>query len=290
MAYHILITGADGQLGRCLQDLAKRETSDENRFFFTDIDTLDICDKRQIENFVVQNRIHAIINAAAYTNVDKAEKDTEAAYRLNRDAVGNLADVAKQHQVYLIHISTDYVFSGKSWSPYKENHTLAPISIYGKSKAAGEKALMDSHCHATIIRTSWLYSEYGHNFVKTMLQLGQKKQELSVVCDQIGGPTYAGNLAEAIMTALKHNCHREGVQIYHFANEGIASWYDFTKAILEFAHIPCTVNPIFTSEYPAAAPRPPYSVFNLSKIKKELSMEIPYWKDSLKLTINKLLS
>lgn len=290
MAYPILITGANGQLGRCLQDLLKPELSDEKRVLFTDVDTLDICNNRQIEEFVIQNHINTIINAAAYTAVDKAEEDVKAAYQLNRDGVANLADVANRHHLYLIHISTDYVFSGKSWIPYAEDHTVDPVSVYGKSKAAGEKAILESRCRATIIRTSWLYSEYGHNFVKTMLKLGHDKRQLSVVCDQIGGPTYAGDLAKTILTALKHNAHRENVRFYHFANEGIVSWYDFAKAIFEIARIPCSVNPVSTAEYPAVAPRPFYSVFNLSKVKKELLMDIPYWRDSLKLVINKLLN
>lgn len=283
---NILITGANGQLGHCLQDFAQAKSN--YHFFYTDVDTLDICDKQQIQSFVEANHINILLNAAAYTAVDQAEDNIEMAYKLNRDAVANLANIAATHQIYMIHISTDYVFSGKSYLPYEENAPLEPTSIYGKTKAAGEIEMQKSGCNGTIIRTSWLYSEYGHNFVKTMLKIGKEKECVSVVNDQIGGPTYAGDLAKAIMKALEINQDKKGIQIYHFANEGSISWYDFTQAIMDIAALPCKVTPIFTTEYPAKAPRPPYSVFNLRKIKKELNIEIPYWRDSLSLVINKL--
>lgn len=283
---NILVTGANGQLGHCIQDLAISKPT--WNFHFTDVDTLDICDVVQVEHFVKDKAIDVIINAAAYTAVDKAEEDIENAYRINRDAVANLANIAARHHAYLIHISTDYVFSGESCHPYKPEDDIDPISIYGKSKAAGEQAIADAQCNATIIRTSWLYSEYGHNFVKTMLKLGQERDKLSVVCDQIGGPTYAGDLAKAIFKAIEVNQMKSGIQLYHFSNEGSISWFDFTKAIMEIAHLQCMVEAIFTSEYPAKAPRPSYSVFNLRKIKTELGLEIPYWRDSLVLIVNKL--
>ena len=274
-------------MGNCLRDHAK-EYQDKYRFFHTDVAELDITDAVAIDRYVTDNQINAIINAAAYTAVDKAEDDVDMAYKLNRDAVRNLADVARKHGIHLVHISTDYVFSGEACHPYKEDEPIAPLSVYGKSKAKGEAAIRESGCSATIIRTSWLYSEYGNNFVKTMLRLGHERESVSVVSDQIGGPTYAGDLAQAVLLAMTANLGKEGVQVYHFANEGTISWFDFAKAIMETAGIHCAVNPIFTGEYPAKAPRPAYSVFNLRKIKTELEITIPYWRDSLILTINKL--
>lgn len=286
---HILITGANGQLGNCLRDLAA-EYQERYRFFYTDVEELDITDAAAIDRYVADNQIQIIINAAAYTAVDKAEDDVDMAYKLNRDAVRNLAEVAKAHDCLLVHISTDYVFSGESCHPYKEDDTPAPKSVYGASKLAGEQAVAEVGCSAIIIRTSWLYSEYGHNFVKTMLRLGDERKEVSVVCDQIGGPTYAGDLAQAILLCLTSNLEKKGIQVYHFANEGVISWYDFAKAIMEISGKPCAVFPIFTGEYPAKAPRPAYSVFNLRKTKTELGISIPYWRDSLALIINKLLN
>ena len=284
---HILITGANGQLGNCLRDLAA-EYQDKYRFFYTDVEELDITDAAAIDRYVIDNHINIIINAAAYTAVDKAEDDVEMAYKLNRDAVRNLAEVAREHNCLLVHVSTDYVFSGEACHPYKEDDTPAPKSVYGSSKLAGEQAVAESGCRAIIIRTSWLYSEYGHNFVKTMLKLGSEREEVSVVCDQIGGPTYAGDLAKVIMTLVAKNDQQNGVQFYHFANEGTISWYDFAKAIMEIAGNRCQVKAIFTGEYPAKAARPAYSVFNLRKVKEEIGIPIPYWRDSLILIINKL--
>lgn len=286
---HILITGANGQLGNCLRDLAA-EYQERYRFFYTDVEELDITDAAAIDRYVADNQIQIIINAAAYTAVDKAEDDVDMAYKLNRDAVRNLAEVAKAHNCLLVHISTDYVFSGECCHPYKEDDTPAPKSVYGASKLAGEQAVAEVGCRAIIIRTSWLYSEYGHNFVKTMLRLGEERKEVSVVCDQIGGPTYAGDLAQAILLCLTANLEKKGIQVYHFANEGVISWYDFAKAIMEISGESCAVFPIFTGEYPAKAPRPAYSVFNLRKTKTELGISIPYWRDSLALIINKLLN
>lgn len=286
---HILITGANGQLGNCLRDLAA-EYQERYRFFYTDVEELDITDAAAIDRYVADNQIQIIVNAAAYTAVDKAEDDVDMAYKLNRDAVRNLAEVSKAHDCLLVHISTDYVFSGESCHPYKEDDTPAPKSVYGASKLAGEQAVAEVGCRAIIIRTSWLYSEYGHNFVKTMLRLGDERKEVSVVCDQIGGPTYAGDLAQAIFLCLTSNLEKKGIQVYHFANEGVISWYDFAKAIMEISGKPCAVFPIFTGEYPAKAPRPAYSVFNLRKTKTELGISIPYWRDSLALIINKLLN
>ena len=285
---HILITGANGQLGNCLRDLAA-EYQDKYRFFYTDVEELDITDIAAINRYVSDNHIHVIINAAAYTAVDKAEDDVDMAYKLNRDAVRNLAEVAREHDCLLMHISTDYVFSGEACHPYKEDDTPAPKSVYGASKLAGEQAIEESGCRAIIIRTSWLYSEYGHNFVKTMLKLGSEREEVSVVCDQIGGPTYAGDLAQAVMVCVTEDSEHEGVHIYNYANEGVISWYDFAKAVMEIAGNGCHVKSIFTGEYPAKAARPAYSFFNLRKVKEKFGINIPYWRDSLILIINKLL-
>ena len=274
-------------MGNCLRDLAAAY-QDKYRFFYTDVEELDITDAAAIDRYVSDNQIHVIINAAAYTAVDKAEDDVEMAYKLNRDAVRNLAEVAREHDCLLVHVSTDYVFSGEACHPYKENDTPAPKSVYGSSKLAGEQAVAESGCRAIIIRTSWLYSEYGHNFVKTMLKLGSERSEVSVVCDQIGGPTYAGDLAKVIMALVTKDDQQNGVQFYHFANEGTISWYDFAKAIMEIAGNGCQVKSIFTGEYPAKAARPAYSVFNLRKVKEKIGISIPYWRDSLILIINKL--
>jgi dTDP-4-dehydrorhamnose reductase len=284
---NILITGANGQLGNCLHDLAA-DYQDLYRFYYTDVDTLDITDAAAVEAYIVDNRIDIILNAAAYTAVDRAEDDQENAYRINCTAVGNLAKAAKRHGLFLVHISTDYVFSGESEVPYVETDTPAPMSVYGSTKLAGERAIVGSGCRAVVIRTSWLYSEYGHNFVKTMLKLGREREEVRVVCDQIGGPTYAGDLAKAVMAILEHQ-PETGVEFYHFANEGVCSWFEFAKTIMGMAGLPCRVEAIPSSEYPAKAHRPPFSVFNLSKIKAATRMAIPHWRDSLGLTINKLL-
>ena len=284
---NILITGANGQLGHCLRDLAT-EYQDKYRFFYTDVEELDITDAAAIEGYIAENQINIIINAAAYTAVDKAEDDEENAYRINCEAVGNLAKVAKMHDLSLFHISTDYVFSGDSSKPHEEGDATDPQSVYGSTKLAGEQAILESGCRAVVIRTSWLYSEYGNNFVKTMLRLGAERESLNVVCDQIGGPTYAGDLAKVIFRLQENGLEHSGTEFYHFANEGVCSWFDFSKAIMEMAGLPCRVEAILSSEYPAKAHRPPFSVFNLNKIKKATKRSIPYWRDSLMLVINKL--
>lgn len=285
---NILITGAKGQLGSCLHDLAKTEPYSDNNYLFTDVDELDITVECAVEEIVANNNIDIIINAAAYTSVDKAEDDVDRAYLLNRDAVGNLARVATKHDALLVHISTDYIFSGNEGIPHLEDDETCPLSIYGASKLAGEREIVKADCDAIVIRTSWLYSEYGNNFVKTMLRLGSEKAEINVVCDQIGGPTYAGDLAKFIFLLIEKKCANEKVEFFHFANEGVCSWYDFSKAIMEFSGKKCKINPISTSEYPVKARRPYFSVFNLNKIKKQTGVAIPYWRDSLLLIINKL--
>jgi len=288
MARKILVTGANGQLGRCIRDLSNLAESAAYEICFTDVEELDICEKDSVAAFVEQHHIEVIINAAAYTAVDKAEDERDMAFRLNRDAVRNLAEVARDHGAYLIHVSTDYVFSGEHCHPYKVDDEIAPKSVYGASKFAGEEAMRESGCNGSIIRTAWLYSEYGRNFVKTMLQKGRECDVLRVVTDQVGGPTYAGDLARAIFKVLSANLEKRGVQTYHYANEGVISWFDFTQAIVEIAGLDCKVMPIFSSEFAAKAQRPAYSVFDLTKIKSDTGIDIPYWKHSLKLIINKL--
>ena len=281
-----MITGANGQLGNCLRDLAK-EYQDKYLFYYTDVAELDITDSAAIDQYVVDHRIDIILNAAAYTAVDKAEDDEANAYRINCEAVRNLAMATKKHGLFLVHISTDYVFAGDASAPYEETDTPAPKSVYGASKLAGERVVLESGCRAVIIRTSWLYSEYGHNFVKTMLRLGSEREVVKVVNDQVGGPTYAGDLARVVMSMLEHQ-PETGTEIYHFANEGVCSWFDLAKTVMEMGGLECRVEPISTSEYPAKARRPASSSFNLRKIKSTLGVDIPYWKDSLALIINKL--
>lgn len=282
-----MITGANGQLGNCLRDLAA-DFQDQYNFYYTDVAELDITDAAAIEKFVAGNGIDIILNAAAYTAVDKAEEDPENAYRINCEAVRNLAEVAHNHSCLLVHVSTDYVFSGELAKPYVEADTPGPKSVYGSTKLAGEQAIVESGCRAIIVRTSWLYSEYGNNFVKTMLRLGAEKESIRVVCDQIGGPTYAGDLAKVIFYLIGNGLEHQGAEFYHFANEGVCSWFDFSRAVMDMAGLPCRVEAIPTSEYPAKAHRPPYSVFNLGKIKMAAKVGIPYWRDSLILVINKL--
>lgn len=284
----ILVTGANGQLGKCIQDLSSQVPYSSHDFIFTDIHELNICISSDIETFLLSEKPDVIINAAAYTAVDQAEEDVDAAYKINRDAVYNLAQLAQKHNIYLVHISTDYVFSGTSLHPYKPSDPTDPCSIYGKSKKAGEEAIFQSHGNATILRTSWLYSEYGKNFLKTMLHLGKERKKLNVVYDQIGAPTYAGDLAKAILSAIETQKQKKGVQVFHYANKGVTSWYDFAYTIFKYAKIPCTLDPILTSQYPAKAIRPAYSVFDLHETEQALKIEIPHWTESLRLIIKKL--
>lgn len=273
----ILITGSYGQLGSCLR--REFDNDPEIEAIYTDYDTLDITDREAVDAFLKENHIDIIINCAAYTAVDKAETDNMLAAALNTGAVGNIGEAAVKYGVKVLHISTDYVFSGQSFRPYKENDEPYPQGIYGRTKLEGE-GLISSFCqNAIIIRTAWLYSEFGHNFVKTMLKLAETKEEINVVADQIGTPTYAGDLARAIHHILRHEKWTPG--IYHFTDEGVASWYDFAKAIFEISGIDIRVNPIPTSAYPTPAKRPLYSVLSKAKIKNTYGLEIPYWRDSL---------
>jgi dTDP-4-dehydrorhamnose reductase len=275
---NILITGSRGQLGSELQKLAG---SYEGNFFFTDRDSLDITNKEEIEAFVKDNSVDTIINAAAYTAVDKAEEDADNADRVNHLATQYLAEIAKDNNIKLIHVSTDYVFDGKNYKPYNEDDNTNPNGVYGATKLAGEKAMQEINPeNSIIIRTSWVYSSFGANFVKTMLRLGKERDTLGVIFDQVGTPTYARDLAKTILEILP-SIKNEKVETYHYSNEGVCSWYDFSKTIFELSGIECDVKPIETSEYPTPAARPHYSLLNKAKIKKEFNITIPYWKDSL---------
>ena len=278
---NILVTGSNGQLGNEMRVLSAQHP--KHRYFFTDIAELDICDKAAVASFVAANSIDLIVNCAAYTNVDKAEEDEVTAMKINAEAVGILGNQG----VKVIHVSTDYVFSGDEHVPCKESDPVAPRTAYGRTKYAGEKNLLAVCPEAVILRTAWLYSEYGNNFVKTMIKLGREKESLGVVFDQIGTPTYAADLAQAIFTVIETPCWHPG--IYHFTNEGVCSWFDFTVAIHELAGIKnCHVSPILSEEYAYKTPRPHYSVLDKSKFKKTFGVEIPYWLDGLRRCIKKL--
>jgi len=254
---------------------------DEHYFFFTDKTMLDISDKEAVNKFIDINKINIIINCAAYTAVDKAESDAEMADKINHLAVKHLAQISKEKNIKLIHISTDYVFDGTNHKPYKEGDNTAPKSVYGETKLAGEKAIIEINpANSIIIRTSWVYSSFGSNFVKTMLKLGKERDELGVIYDQVGTPTYARDLAKTILEILPQ-IKSNSIEIYNYSNEGVLSWYDFAKEIMRMAKLDCKINPIESFEYPTAAPRPHFSILNKSKIKKEFDISIPYYKDSL---------
>jgi dTDP-4-dehydrorhamnose reductase len=275
---NILITGSKGQVGSELRELAGAY---EYSFYFTDRDSLDITDRSQIEMFVKNNSIEIIINAAAYTAVDKAEEDQENADKVNHLATKYLAEIAKEQNIKLIHISTDYVFDGKNYKPYNEEDTTSPNGVYGATKLAGEKAMQAINPkNSIIIRTSWVYSSFGSNFVKTMLRLGKERDELGVIFDQVGTPTYARDLAKTILDIIPL-IQNSKLIIYNYSNEGVVSWYDFAKEIMRMAKLECHINPIETKEYPTPAERPHYSLLNKSKIKEQYNIMIPYWKDSL---------
>ena len=278
----ILITGTNGQLGSEIRKLSSFFPLFS--FFFTDIEQLDLLEKQAVQEFIEHNRIDYVINCAAYTAVDKAEDEVQACMAVNRDAVRNLANAAKG-KARILHVSTDYVFDGKGNTPLKETDPVNPQSVYGKSKLEGERALMEVAPESIIVRTSWLYSGFGSNFVKTMLRLGKEREQLSVVSDQTGTPTCAEDLARALLQIIEcieeENTFPAGV--YHYSNEGVCSWYDFCLKIFEWAGITgCKVTPISTGEYPTKAARPLYSVLDKTKIKETFGLEIPQWEDSLK--------
>ena len=281
---NILVTGCNGQLGNEIQLLEKG--NGKHVFFNTDVNELDITDENAINAFVDANNIDGIINCAAYTAVDKAESNEALCHTLNATAPGYLAAAMGKRGGWMVQVSTDYVFDGTKHTPYSETDPTCPDSVYGRTKLEGEQ-LVRQHCErAMIVRTAWLYSTFGNNFVKTMIRLGKEKTELCVIFDQIGTPTYARDLAVAIMTAVE-----KGIipGIYHFSNEGVTSWYDFTKAIHRIAGISgCHVRPIHTEEYPTPARRPHYSVLDKTKIKATYNIEVPYWEESLAECISKL--
>ena len=282
---NILVTGTNGQLGSEIKELSSQYPY---TFFFTCKNNLDITNAKDVEAFIRKHHITAIINCAAYTAVDKAESDEVSADKINHLAVKNLAELSKHYALKLIHISTDYVFDGTNHKPYIETDLTNPQSIYGKTKLLGEQALLHVNPKdAIIIRTSWVYSSYGANFVKTMLRLGKERESLGVIYDQVGSPTYAKDLAKAILDILP-DIDNEQPQIYHYSNEGVTSWYDFAKEIMKMAKLPCKINPIETVQYPAPAKRPHYSLLNKAKIKNEYTLDIPYWKDSLDDCLRKL--
>ena len=280
----ILITGCNGQLGNEMQLLEKENP--QHTYFNTDVAELDITDQAAIEKFVEDNEIDGIVNCAAYTAVDKAEDNETLCQRLNAEAPAYLAHAVGQRGGWMIQISTDYVFDGTKHTPYVEDDETCPNSVYGRTKLVGELNVQKLCERSMIIRTAWLYSTFGNNFVKTMIRLGKERPVLGVIFDHIGTPTYARDLAVAIMTAIN-----EGIVpgIYHFSNEGVTSWYDFTKAIHRIAGIKeCQVRPLHTAEYPTPANRPHYSVLDKTKIKQTYTLEIPYWEESLAECIAKL--
>lgn len=277
---NILITGSNGQLGNCIRNAS--EGSDDN-YIFTDVAELDITDAAAVEKRVADNNVDVIVNCAAYTNVDKAESDQAFAKLLNADAVMNLAQAAKNHDATLIHISTDYVFGGDPYNtPCREDQKGTPTGVYGSTKLMGEENIRRSGCKALVFRTAWLYSEYGKNFVKTMLNLTATKQTLNVVFDQCGTPTYAQDLADAIVSIITDRKLVGNEGIYHYSNEGVCSWYDFTKEIArEAGNTSCDIQPCHSDEFPSPVKRPAYSVLDKTKFKETFGIPVPYWTDSL---------
>lgn len=281
---NILVTGSNGQLGNEMRRFS-RNSSDN--YVFTDVAELDITDAEAVTDMVKRMSADIIVNCAAYTNVDCAEDDEQTADKLNNMAVRNLAEAAREVGAVLIHISTDYVFDGQNNVPYAEEHPVAPLGAYGRTKLAGERAIADTGCRHIIIRTSWLYSPFGNNFVKTMRRLTSERDSIKVVFDQVGSPTYAGDLAAFIVQIIAEGkLAREG--IYHFSNEGVCSWYDFAKEICALSGNECDIAPCHSNEFPSKVERPHYSVLDKTKVKSVFGIRIPYWKDSLVRCINEL--
>lgn len=283
---NILVTGSNGQLGSELKRMAAADR--KYNWYFTDVDELDITNKDRIEGFFSAKGIDICINCAAYTAVDKAEEEVEKAMILNAQAVEFLADACYANHALLLHISTDYVFNGENFIPYTENDTVNATSAYGRTKAEGEKRLTSHKCSSIILRTSWLYSAFGLNFVKTMLKLGQTQDRIEVVADQIGSPTWAFDLAWAIMLIIDNKSDNHQKEIYHFSNEGAISWYDFAKAIMEIKQLPAEIIPIPSTARPSTSKRPYYSLMSKEKFKQKYGLAIPYWKDSLIKCLNEL--
>jgi len=280
----ILVTGAKGQLASCLKDMA--DSYEILHFNFVDASQLDITDKAAVTSLFRAHTYHYCVNCAAYTQVDVAETEKEAATLVNSEGPKNLAEACDISGTTLVHISTDFVFDGNKSEPYQEKDKTNPIGHYGYSKLLGEKSIATAMQHYFILRTSWLYSEFGHNFMKSMIRLGTERESLSIVYDQIGTPTYARDLVKVVLKIITTNNKQYGV--YHYSNEGVASWYDFAKAIFEMKGMSTAVSPIRSEAYPTPAKRPAYSVFDKAVIKRNLDITIPHWRDSLKQAITKL--
>lgn len=284
----ILVTGANGQLGMEMRILGAVAP---NEYIFTDVEELDITDKKAVEDFVCQNNIQIIVNCAAYTNVDRAEEDEATAERINAEAVRNLAEAAKMVDGTLFHISTDYVFGGEGNTPRTEDMPLDPQGAYGRTKLHGEQAIAQVGCKAIIIRTAWLYSEFGKNFLLTMLRLTKEKPAINVVFDQVGTPTYAGDLALTIFSIIEGDMYAGNEGVYHFSNEGVCSWYDFAQEIATaMGHKECKISPCHSDEFPSKVKRPAYSVLDKSKIKRTFGVEIPHWRESMYYCLKRIVA
>lgn len=281
----VLITGANGQLGNEMRRLG---AVSPNEYLFTDVAELDITDKAAVAEFVKSNNVEIIVNCAAYTNVDKAEDDEATAELINATAVRNLAEAVKAVDGTLFHVSTDYVFGSEGNTPRTEDMPTNPLGVYGKTKLHGEQAIAEVGAKAIIIRTAWLYSEFGNNFLKTMLRLTAEKESLNVVFDQVGSPTYAGDLALAIFSIIEGGVYAGNEGVYHFSNEGVCSWYDFATEIATAAGHECVVMPCHSNEFPSKVTRPPFSVLDKTKIKTTFGIEIPHWRDSMLYCLQRL--
>ena len=281
----VLITGANGQLGNEMRRLG---AVSPNEYLFTDVAELDITDKAAVAEFVKSNNVEIIVNCAAYTNVDKAEDDEATAELINATAVRNLAEAVKAVDGTLFHVSTDYVFGSEGNTPRTEDMPTNPLGVYGKTKLHGEQAISEVGAKAIIIRTAWLYSEFGNNFLKTMLRLTAEKESLNVVFDQVGSPTYAGDLALAIFSIIEGGVYAGNEGVYHFSNEGVCSWYDFATEIAAAAGHECVVMPCHSNEFPSKVTRPPFSVLDKTKIKTTFGIEIPHWRDSMLYCLQRL--
>lgn len=282
----ILVTGANGQLG---SEMRKLGSVSPNEYIFTDVQELDITNKEAVMSFVEQNGVNIIVNCAAYTNVDKAEDDEATAELINATAVGNLAEAAKAVDGTLFHVSTDYVFGADGNTPRSEDMPTNPLGVYGRTKLSGEQTIAEVGAKAIIIRTAWLYSEFGNNFLKTMLRLTAEKESLNVVFDQVGTPTYAGDLALVIFSIIEGNLYAGNEGVYHFSNEGVCSWYDFANEIaIAAGNINCNIQPCHSSEFPSKVTRPPYSVLDKTKIKQTFGVDIPHWRDSMLYCLERL--
>ena len=274
----VLVTGANGQLG---SEMRRLGAASPNEYIFTDVAELDITDGAAVSRFVKENNVNVIVNCAAYTAVDRAEDDEATAELINATAVRILAEAAKEVDAVLFHVSTDYVFGAEGNTPRTEEMSTNPLGVYGRTKLRGEQAIAEVGARAIIIRTAWLYSEYGNNFLKTMLRLTKEKETLSVVFDQVGTPTYAGDLAMTIFSIIEGDYYNGNEGVYHFSNEGVCSWYDFAREIATAMGHTCQINPCHSSEFPSKVTRPPYSVLDKTKIKKTFGVDIPHWRESM---------